>query len=372
MIKTNRINDLLLDRKWILFFVLMVILFLAPVFLSDFRLNLLAKYLVYAIIALGLDLIWGYGGMLSLGQGVFFGLGAYCMAMYLKLGSAGGELPDFMAWSGLTELPWFWKPFQYAWIAVGASVIIPALVATIIGFIIFRSRVHGVYFAILTQALALVVTILLIGQQPYTGGTNGITNFSTIFGFSLADSSAQIILYFITVICLGLVYLFCHWLTESSFGRILIAIRDAEDRIRFCGYNPVTFKVFIFAISAGLAGLAGALFVPQVGIISPAMIGIVPSIEMVIWVAVGGRGTLFGAILGALIVNGCKSYLSESFPDAWLYFLGILYVAVILLVPEGIIGLTKKFFIKRKASISTDSFFLHMRNFLGPFKVFKR
>nr|WP_202820017.1 urea ABC transporter permease subunit UrtC [Calderihabitans maritimus] len=335
-------SKLRLDKEWLLFGLMIVVLLLAPTFLSDFRLSLLAKFLTYAIVAISLDLLWGYGGMLSLGQGVFFGLGAYSMAMYLKLMAAGSALPDFMVWSGLTELPWFWKPFHYAWFAIGASVIIPAMVAAIIGFVIFRSRIRGVYFSILTQALALVITILLVGQQPYTGGTNGITNFSTILGFSLSDTSTQTTLYFITVICLACVYILCRWLTGSRFGRILIAIRDAEARVRFCGYNTVMFKVFTFALSAGLAGLGGALFVPQVGIISPAMIGVVPSIEMVIWVAVGGRGTLIGAILGALIVNGAKSYLSESFPDAWLYLQGLLFIAVILLVSGGVMGIFKK------------------------------
>lgn len=344
------IKKVQLDREWIFFGLIGAVLLLAPTLLSEFRLNLLAKFLTYAIIAIGIDLLWGYGGMLSLGQGVFFGLGAYSMAMYLKLEAAGGELPDFMVWSGLTELPFFWKPFHNFWFALGAAVIIPAMVAALMGFVVFRSRIRGVYFSILTQALALIVTILLIGQQPYTGGTNGITNFSTVFGFSLADSSTQTVLYFITVICLGCVYLFCRWLTNSRFGKIMIAIRDAENRIRFCGYNPVMFKAFIFAFSACLAGLAGALFVPQVGIISPAMIGVVPSIEMVIWVAVGGRGTLYGAVLGALLVNGAKSYLSESFPDAWLYLLGLLFIAVVLLIPDGMVGLFRRLHKNQKAT----------------------
>jgi len=335
-------KKLLWSKEWLLLGAFMTILLLAPAFLSNFRLNLLAKFLAYAIAAVGIDLLWGYGGMLSLGQGVFFGLGAYCMAMYLKLGAAGSGLPDFMTWSGLTELPWFWKPFHFAWFALGASLLLPALVAMVTGFIVFRSRLRGVYFSILTQALALVATILFIGQQPYTGGTNGITNFSTIFGLSLADPSTQTALYFTTVIFLAIVYLFCRWLTGSRLGRIVIAVRDAENRLRFCGYDPVKFKVFVFALSAGLAGLAGALFAPQVGIVSPAMLGVIPSIEMVIWVAAGGRGTLFGAVLGTLVVNMAKSYLSESFPDAWLYLQGLLLVSIVLLVPEGIIGLFKR------------------------------
>lgn len=314
----------------------------APLFLSEFRLSLLGKFLAYAILALGIDLIWGYTGMLSLGHGVFFGLGAYCTAMYLKLEAAAGGLPDFMSWSGLTELPWFWKPFQYGWFALGMAIVLPVALAAVLGYLTFRSRIRGVYFSILTQALALIFVILFIGQQPYTGGTNGITNYKTIFGHYLTNPSVQTTLYLITVLFLVFTYLFCRRLTSSRFGRILVAIRDSENRLRFSGYDPVLFKVFVFALSAGIAGLAGILFVTQVGIISPAMMGIVPSIEMVIWVAVGGRGTLTGAVIGAVLVNAAKSSFSESFPDAWLYFLGTLFVLAVLLFPDGIMGLFNK------------------------------
>jgi len=303
---------------------------------------LLAKFLVFAIVALSVDLLWGYAGVLSLGHGVFFGLGAYAMAMYLKLEGAAGDLPDFMAWSGLKEMPWFWLPFQHAWIVLLAALLVPMLVAVVLGYFAFRSRVRDVYFSLVTQALALIVTILLVGQQPYTGGTNGMTNFQTILGQSLADRTTQIALYGVTVGVLIGCFALCLAITRSRFGRLLHALRDDENRLRFYGYEPVWIKLIVFAVSAGMAGLAGALFVPQVGIISPALIGIVPSIEMVIWVAVGGRGTLAGAVVGALVVNAAKSTLSESFPDVWQYFLGGLFIGVVLLFPDGLVGFARR------------------------------
>ncbi len=331
-------------KDWLLFgAIFAVLMFAAPAALSDFRLNLLGKFLALAILALGIDLIWGYTGMLSLGHGVFFGIGGYCMAMYLKLqvGAAGTyqtDLPDFMTWNGLTELPWFWKPMHHFSIAMLSAILAPALCATLLGLLTFRSRVQGVYFAIITQALALVASLLLIGQQPYTGGTNGITDYKAILGFDLADNSVQKGLYIATVLALGVSYVFCRWIVRSRLGKVLGAIRDAENRLRFLGYDPVGFKVFVFAISGALAGLAGALFVPQVGIISPSNVGIVPSIEMVIWVAVGGRGTLSGAILGTVLVNAARSGFSEQFPAFWLYFLGSLFISVVLFFPDGVIG----------------------------------
>lgn len=319
-----------------------LLLVVAPLTLSDFRLNLLGKFLAYAIVALGIDLIWGYTGILSLGHGVYFGLGAYSMAMYLKLEASHGKLTDFMSWSGLTELPFFWKPFAHAWFAMGMVIILPVTLALIIGFLTFRNRIRGVYFSILSQALAIIFVTLFIGQQPYTGGTNGLTDYKTIFGISLASSTTQFYLYIITALILGIVYLFCRWLTRARFGRVLMAIRDGENRVRFTGYDPAVYKLVAYAISAALAGTAGALFVMQVGIISPAMMGIVPSIEMAIWVAVGGRGTLAGAVIGTLVVNAAKSSFSETFPDAWLYFIGFLFVGVVLLFPDGIVGVIKK------------------------------
>jgi urea transport system permease protein len=327
-------------RQWGPFVLLMALLLVAPLVLPEFRLNQLGKFLTYAIIAIGLDLIWGYGGMMSLGQGLFFGLGAYGFAMYLKLQASGDKLPDFMFWSGLKELPWFWAPFANPLFAVIAALVIPALIAAVLGFFIFRSRVQGVYFSIITQALTLLTSIWFIGQQPYTGGTNGITNIGSaqLFGHSVLSPEMQHTFYFATVVCLGLAYMLARWVIDSRFGRLLVASRDNENRVRFLGYNPVILKMLIFALSAMLAGLAGILFVPQVGIISPTSMGVVPSIEMVIWVAMGGRGTLLGAIIGALVVSYGRSLLSESYPEIWQYFLGLLFIGCVLLFPKGLVG----------------------------------
>jgi urea transport system permease protein len=293
-----------------------------------------------------LVLIWGFGGMLSLGQGLFFGLGAYALAMYLKLESAQGRLPDFMVWSGLKELPWFWAPFQSPVFAIAMVIIIPAALAAVLGFFVFRSRIQGVYFSIITQALTLLVSTLLIGQQPFTGGTNGLTNLTSIFGYPLASQQTKDGLYLATVICLVVIYIFCQKLTNSRFGRLLVAMRDDESRVRFLGYDPVVIKTITFAIAAAITGIAGALYVPQVGIISPSTLGVVFSIEMVIWVAVGGRGTLLGAIIGALLVNWGRSTFSENFPDIWSYFLGGLFIVVVLLFPQGIVGSLQTLFAK--------------------------
>lgn len=310
----------------------------APFLLSDFQLNLLGKFLAYAIVAVGLDLLWGYAGILSLGQGLFFGLGAYAMAMYLKLEASGSSLPDFMVWSGRTDLPLFWRPFSSPVFAIAMVVIVPMVLGGLIGYVVFRSRIQGVYFSLITQALTLLTSILLIGQQPLTGGTNGLTDLRSIFGFPLANASTQTALYLATVVALLAVYLLCLWITRSRFGRLLVALRDDENRLRFLGYNPVVLKSLVFALSAGVAGLAGALFVAQVGIISPSIMAVVPSVEMVIWVAVGGRGTLAGAIVGALLVNWGKSSFSAHFPDSWQYLLGGLFIGAVLLFPAGVVG----------------------------------
>jgi len=332
-----KIKECILKRN-VAISIIFILLCLAPLFLSDFRINLLGKFVAYAILALGIDLIWGYTGILSLGHGVYFGLGAYCMAMYLKLEASGGKVPDFMSWSGQEVLPWFWKPFAFAPFALTMAILIPVLLAFIIGYLTFKNRIRGVYFSILTQALSMIFVVLFVGQQAYTGGTNGITNLKEIFGFSLANASTKLSLYYVAVLLLLAAYMFCKFIIDRRTGRVLVAIRDGENRIRFSGYNPAVYKVFVYAISAGLAGLAGAIFVPQVGIISPAAMGIVPSVEMVIWVAIGGRGTLIGAILGAVLVNSLKSLVSENFPDIWSYFIGIAFIVVVIFMPSGLVG----------------------------------
>ncbi|MCL4861980.1 MAG: urea ABC transporter permease subunit UrtC [Caldilineaceae bacterium] len=327
-------------QQWGAITVITLLLLAAPLVLPEFRLNQLGKFLTFAIIAVGLDLIWGYGGMMSLGQGLFFGLGAYGFAMYLKLQASSGKLPDFMFWSGLKELPWFWAPFASPIFAVIAALLIPGLIAGIVGFVIFRSRVQGVYFSIITQALTLLTSLWFVGQQAYTGGTNGITNLGSaqVFGRSLFSSDVQHGFYLATVAALALVYILARLLIASRFGRLLVALRDDENRVRFLGYDPVVLKAIVFALSAVCAALAGILFVPQVGIISPSSMGVVPSIEMVIWVALGGRGTLIGAIVGALVVSYGRSYFSETYPNIWQYFLGLLFIGSVLLFPKGIVG----------------------------------
>ncbi len=347
-------------RQWGPFvLVAFLLLVVAPLTLSEFRLSLMGRFLTFGMVAMSLSLIWGYGGMLCLGQGLFFALGAYAMGMYLKLEASGESLPDFMLWSGVRELPWFWVPFQSPLVAILAAIIVPMLLAGLVGYFIFRSRVQGVYFAIITQALTLVFSLLFVGQQPYTGGTNGITNISTMFGLPLSDRSTEVALYIATVICLGSVYLVSRWFTSSRFGRLLVALRDDETRVRFLGYNPAILKTMVFGVSAGIAGLAGALFMPQVGIISPSAMGVVFSLEIVVWVAVGGRASLTGAVLGALLVNWTKSGLSENFPDFWQYFQGALFIGAVLLFPAGLVGFFQQqlpaFWARRVRRIPTEA-----------------
>ncbi|WP_108994821.1 urea ABC transporter permease subunit UrtC [Paenibacillus agaridevorans] len=329
------------NRLWILgaYLVAAAALFSAPLVFSDFRLNLLAKFLAFAIVALGLDLIWGYTGILSLGHGIFFGLGAYAMAMYLKLEASGGKLPDFMGWSGLKELPLFWMPFENFGAAVALGILIPALLALGLGYFTFRNRIRGVYFTILTQALVIITTTLLVGQQAFTGGTNGVTGYSTLLGYSLASPETKRVLYWVTVAVLIGIFILCRYLTGSRFGKVLRAIRDGENRVRFIGYNPAVYQMVIFTVSAAIAGIAGMLFVLHVGIISPSMLGIVPSIEMVLWVAIGGRGTLIGAALGAILMNWAKSEFSTAYPEGWLFFMGAMFVIAVVFLPKGVAGL---------------------------------
>jgi urea transport system permease protein len=336
-------NQLIFNKKNLLLLGFIVLL-IAPLFLTDFRLNLLGKYLAFAILVIGLDLLWGYTGVLSLGHGIFFGIGAYAMGMYLKLEASGTtKLPDFMAWSGVQELPFIWVPFQNPILAIILGIFIPLMIALLLGLLTFRNRINGVYFTILSQALVVVVVTLFVGQQGLTGGTNGLTSFNTIFGFSLASTTTQTVIYLITAAVLAIVYFASKVLINGRLGQVLIGIRDGENRLRFLGYDPAIFKTFIYALSAGIAGLAGMLFVLQVGIISPTMMGIIPSIEMVLWVALGGRGTLIGPVLGAILVNWAKTTFSESYPDIWLYFLGLMFVIVVVFLPDGLMGLFKKF-----------------------------
>jgi urea transport system permease protein len=318
---------------------LAVLLVGPPLLLDAFRLNLVGQYLCFAIVALGLDLLWGYAGTLSMGQSVFFGLGAYSVGMYLKLESSGGRLPDFMSWSGLDSLPGFWAPFGSPVFAFLAAVLGPGVCGAALGYLLSRTRVGGVYFAIVTQALAFIATTLFIGQQPLTGGTNGLTNFSTLLGAPLNDRVVQANLYRITVLILSACLLFSWWLARSRFGRLLIAMRDDEQRVRFSGYDPALPRTAVFAVAAAMAGLGGALFVPQVGIVNPDALGILLGIQMVIWVAVGGRGTLVGAIVGTLAVRAAQTAVSEVWPDAWQYAIGLLFIASVLLFPRGLVGL---------------------------------
>ncbi|MEU8241375.1 urea ABC transporter permease subunit UrtC [Actinoplanes missouriensis] len=313
----------------------------APAALGDFRLTLLAKYLCFAIIAVGIGLAWGRGGMLTLGQGVFFGLGGYAMAMHLKLADAGaGNLPDFMQLYGqLDALPWWWAPFANPVFALAATVLLPMFVALLLGLLIFRRRVRGAYFAILSQALCAAFAILLIGQQGTTGGTNGLTDIQGFFGYDLNDPVNRRTVYFIIAAALLAVLGITWQLMRSRYGELLVAVRDGEERVRFLGYDPATVKLVAYVAAAGMAGLAGALFVPAVGIISPAMIGVVPSIEFVIGVAVGGRASLVGPALGAIAVAWAKTALSERVPSAWTYFEGLLFILPIVFLPGGLASL---------------------------------
>ncbi|MEL7211953.1 MAG: urea ABC transporter permease subunit UrtC [Pseudomonadota bacterium] len=330
------------------FLILAALIFIVfPVALDNFRLNLFGKYLTYAFVAVGLALCWGAGGILSLGQGVFFGLGGYCMAMFLKLEASTPEntaiqstpgIPDFMDWNQLKELPWWWEPFYLLPVALIAVVAVPVAFAFIIGVAMFTRRVGGVYFAIITQAFAAIMTILIIGQQGYTGGVNGITDLRTLMGWDIRTDEAKTILYFVNGALLFVVLLIAQYVRKSKLGRLLIAMRDQEDRVRFSGYNVANFKIFIFCLGAAFAGIGGAMFTLQVGFMSPTLVGIVPSIEMVIFCAVGGRLSILGAVYGALLVNWAKTSLSESFPELWLLGLGALFIAVVMFFPNGLAG----------------------------------
>src|ERR1700758_407157 len=317
--------------------------------LSDFTINLYGKYLCYAVLAMSVDLLWGYTGLLSLGQCLFFALGGYAFGMHLmlligKLGQYHSDLPDFMVFLGYPALPLHWVPFRSFWFSVAAVVLVPGLVALVFGFLAFRSRIRGVYFSILTQALTYGACLMFFRNDFTFGGNNGLTDFKFILGYDIRSAATQRWLFIATGILLILTYVFCRWLTLTKFGKIQRAVRDSENRVLFSGYAAANFKLFVFVVSAIIAGLAGALYVPQVGIINPSEMAPDKSLEAVVWVAVGGRGTLIGPIVGAIVVNALKSWATRAFPDLWLIILGAMFAIVVLFMPKGLVGLPKQLF----------------------------
>jgi urea transport system permease protein len=321
----------------------------APFILSGYNLNLLGRFLALSLTAIGLVILWGEGGILSLGQGVFFGLGGYAIAMHLKLAAltGGDTMPDFMLWSGLSKLPSWWLPFSNPVIALIGVVAVPGVCAAAFSWLMFRRRIGGVYFALITQALALAFATLLISQQAYTGGFNGLTDYKTLFGVDITSASAQTVVYWITLVVVALAFFGCRWLMASRFGKMLRATRDGANRVRFMGYDPAPYKVLAFTIAAVLAGVSGALFTLHSGNISPALVGVAPSIEMVIWVAVGGRTSIAGAIAGALVVNFAKDKISTVLPTFWLYALGGLFIIVVTVAPKGLAGMAEGLKLRR-------------------------
>ncbi len=340
-----------------------LILLVMPMFLDIFRLNLMGKYLTFAFVAIGLVLCWGHGGILSLGQGIFFGIGGYCMAMFLKLEASDMQstaaqttpgIPDFMDWNQITSLPSLWEPFHSFGFTLFAIIIIPILLAFIIGFAMFTRRVGDVYFSIIMQAIVAILTILIIGQQGFTGGINGITDLKTLHGWDIRTDEAKYVLYYINALLLIAVIMISRFVLSSKLGRLLSAMRDKEERVRFSGYDVVMYKVFIFCFAAVVSSIGGAMFTLQVGFMSPTIIGIVPSIEMVILAAVGGRLSLIGAVYGAVLVNLGKTYFSEAFPELWLFLLGGLFIFVVMFLPDGLAGVYQKYvrplFLKKKVA----------------------
>jgi urea transport system permease protein len=334
---------------------------LLPFFLSAFRLELFGKYLTLAFPAVGLVLLWGQTGILSLGQGLFFGMGSYFMAMFLKLEATtqsdsaqalaefyGSNLPDFMVWNSVESLPWFWKPFNSLGFTIAAILIVPVLAAFAIAYVPFRRRLGGVYFSIVTLALASVASIVIIGQQGYTGGVNGITDFKTFAGVDLESEVVSRRFFWVTLGLLAVSVWLGRLIMRTRLGKILVAVRDREDRVRFSGYDPAMFKSAIFAVAAVIASVGGALFTLQVGLASPSMVGIVPSVEMVICAAVGGRLSLLGGVAGTLLVYNAKTFFSEHFANYWLYFIGALFMLVVVFLPKGLAGLLEQLMPRRK------------------------
>ena len=315
--------------------------------LSDYAVQLVAKIMCYAICALAMDLIWGYTGILSLGHGMFFALGGYAMGMYLmrQIGRDGNyqsDLPDFMVFLDWKTLPWHWALSDSFIAQMLLVVLVPGLLAFVFGFFAFRSRIKGVYFSIITQAVTFAAMLLFFRNETGFGGNNGFTDFKRILGMPLATPGMRMTLFVLTGLTLIGFFLFARWLVTSKFGRVLQAIRDAETRVMFTGYDPLKYKLSIWVISAVMCGIAGALYVPQVGIINPSEMSPAAGIEIAIWTAVGGRGTLIGPIIGAFFVNGAKSWFTQVFPEFWLYFLGALFIAVTLFLPHGIVGLFRR------------------------------
>lgn len=345
----NNITEFIARNRYSHMIILALLLAVVlPLSMDIFRLNLVGKYLTYAFVALGLVLCWGYGGILSLGQGVFFGLGGYCMAMFLKLEASSPEntqiqstpgIPDFMDWNQITELPWFWEPFHSFGFTLVAVLVVPALFAFIIAVAMFKRRVGGVYFAIITQAIAAILTILIIGQQGYTGGVNGITDLRTLNGWDIRTDSAKYVLYYVNVVLLFACIFIAGFVVKSKLGRLLVAMREREDRVRFSGYDVSNFKIFVFCLAAMISAIGGAMFTLQVGFMSPSFVGIVPSIEMVIFCALGGRLSILGAVYGTLLVNFAKTSFSESFPELWLFAMGALFIGVVMAFPNGLAGI---------------------------------
>ncbi|WP_347986616.1 urea ABC transporter permease subunit UrtC [Methylomonas sp. AM2-LC] len=352
---------LTLDKPYVsVLLVLSAITLLVPIFnllfaeesflhFSSYSVSLIGKYLTFALLGLSLDLVWGYAGILVLGQGVFFALGGYAMGMYLmrQIGSRGvygnAELPDFMVFLNWTELPWYWQGFSHFPYAALMVFLAPASIAFVFGWLAFRSRVTGVYLSIITQALTYAMLLAFFRNEMGFGGNNGLTDFKEILGFNIQSESVRLVLLFLSGLSLILVLLLSRWIVTSKLGRVVTAIRDQESRVRFLGYRVELFKLWVFVFAAMIAGLAGALYVPQVGIINPSEFSPLNSLEIVIWVAIGGRGTLYGAIIGAVVVNYAKTVLTGLMPDAWLFCLGAVFILVTLLLPDGIVGLIRRF-----------------------------
>ncbi len=314
---------------------------------SDLNLNLFGRYYCFALAALGIDLIWGYTGIMSLCQAVFFCLGGYCIGMHmlLKTGTQsvyGSALPDFMVWNQVKELPLFWEPFRHFPVAVALALAVPVAFAFVFGFFAFRSRIKGVYFSIITQALALAMWLIFLRNETMLGGTNGLTDFKTLLGMNLAEPSSKRGLYILTAIVLAGAYFASRFVVGSKLGKVLVAIRDSEHRLRFTGFPVTRYKIFVFCAAALLAAIGGILYVPQTGIITPGRMDVKASLEMIVWAAVGGRGTLGGPILGAIGVSLAYSFLTSHFPGSWLYFLGVLFIIVVLFFPQGAVGVFAK------------------------------